>query len=484
MLSNIDSGNNLTTLYDLMSAQATQRPENLALASSSLEMTFSELKTAVDSVATKLASLGVGAQQLVLIELPEFYNWIVTLAVAKIGAVSLSIPEGAETNQFAELIDFRVSADNVQTSNELLFETSWLSRRAEETSSPTYQFLDSDFVRAIATSGSTGVPKLAMFTQKSMVARIQRIPMVWFSASTEFNFMPLGATGGFGSAIYSLISGLPFLVRDTSRKSLVDFLARNNVQTITGSPEQIAVFVTNNSDHLYLLDSLKTIRLAGASPSRVFIETIKQAFGAEIVSVYGSTETGSIFTNQHLGPDEAGLLGLLSPGSEVRIVDDSGLEIQDGREGFLETRSETIFSGYLKSSNPLTLEDAPRWFATTDKVVNTNGVYRFISRDSNVLNIGGIKIEVDQLENFAKMQEGVLDAVSFVGENRSGRALHVMAIVVVSERAKTHLIQAINERFAEKAPGVFWRVSEIPRAGLDKPARWLLADRFQSEYRD
>lgn len=473
----------MTTLYDWLSKQAASLPSHLALASSTLEMSFTELKSAVDSTASKLTSLGVQPQQLILIELPEFYNWIVTLAASKIGAVSVSMPEKSYQGQFANLINFRVSMSNVESSKDLLFEVSWLSVEMDADDIPAYEFSDSDYVRAIATSGTTGMPKLVMFTQKSMEARLRRTPLVWSSQSTEFNFMPLGATGGFGSAIHALLSGFPYLVKDTVRKALVDFIARNKVTTITGSPEQISVFLSNNADHLDLLGAVKTIRLAGASPAKALIRTIKERLDVEIVSVYGSTETGSIFTNKNIGLDESLLLGVISEGSNARIVDDKGVEVGDGCEGFLETKSESMFSGYLRGIDPLTVEQAPEWFATTDRAIKTNGVFQFLGRDSNVLNIGGIKIEVEQLENFARSQQGVHDAVSFVGESSSGRALHVMAIVTETADAKSKLVNLINENFPDKAPRVFWNLDEIPRATLDKPARWLLAERFRNEYR-
>lgn len=472
----------MSTLYELLSMRAEERPEDLALASSTLELSFSGLKLAVDSAATRLRGLGVQSQQVILLEVPEFYSWVLTLAVSKLGAISLSMPEGSSPDHFHQLIDFRVSTNSPGSAKVFSFETSWLIPTGETGRVSSFRFSDSDFVRAISTSGSTGLPKLALFTHKSMEARLKRIPNVWASESTEFNFMPLGSTGGFGSAVYSLLSGLPYLVKDTSRESLVKFLARKNVQTLSGSPEQFAVFVANNSENLHLLPSVNRIRLAGASPTANQIQNLKKVFNAEVMSVYGSTETGLIFTNKTIGPDEFDRLGELSQGSDARIVDENGIEVPDGCIGFLETRSESMFSGYLQGSSPTKVLSAPEWFITTDKVVKSNGSYRFLGRDSNILNVGGMKLYVEELEAFARSQEGVLDAVSFVGENRLGRAMHVMAIVASNNYAKSNLIESINDLYPGSAPRVFWTVGEIPRATLDKPARWLLAERFKNEY--
>ena len=78
-------------MYKLLSERAISNPDDLALASSRQAQSFKQLLGVVDAVSSRLSKAGVDKGQLVAINLPSFDNWIVTLALAKIGAVSLSL---------------------------------------------------------------------------------------------------------------------------------------------------------------------------------------------------------------------------------------------------------------------------------------------------------------------------------------------------------------------------------------------------------
>lgn len=469
----------MNVLYDLLKSRAESSSTDLALANSRSQLTFGELLTAVDSSAAKLASMGIGPRLLIRIDLPDFENWILTLAIAKLGAISLSMPEGSDRTGLYHL---RISTTGQQTEKELYFEPNWFGFSSAEGLSQ-FDFSNEDFIRGITTSGTTGKPKIALFNHFSIVNRTKYLTSIWSAGAREFNLMPLAATGGFSTAITSLLTGSPYLTRDTRGKPLVDFLSRMGITELTGSPDQVAGFMTRNKEHLAKLPSVKLVRLAGSAPSASLLSGIKSAFDAEVISVYGSTEAGAVFSNPEVSQaGEINSLGTLRAGCSAQVVDESGNEVPDGSSGYLRVRTTAMFSGYLKDLDTMKTEGSLEWFESGDMVTKSIGGYRFLGRPSDILNVGGRKISVSEMEQYATNSTAIQDALCFVGQDESGRDMLVMAVVSDNDNSIGELMSSINSRFADLAPALFWKTEEIPRAGLDKPARWLMAEKFRNEY--
>jgi acyl-coenzyme A synthetase/AMP-(fatty) acid ligase len=474
----------MNILYELLGTQSTQNPNQLGLACSAIQLTFSELKQAVDCAAVKLNELGISRGLIVATNIAAFESWILALALAKVGAVGLSLEPGQSLEGAGSpLWHLMISDDSAAKSahNRLVFDKNWFTFDSSAAASPE-SFSPNDWVRAISTSGTTGEPKVALFDHQSLSNKAQDITKIWSGDRTEFNFMGLGSTGGFSTALSSLLTGKPYLARDTRKRPLIDFIVANQVEVLSGSPDQIAGFMAANIADLPMLSGIKSIRLAGSNPGEVFLAKLRSHFDAEIQSVYGSTETGAIFSSSLTEANSPKQLGDLRTGCEVRVVDASRSEISDGSLGFLETKSPSMYSGYLVSATAMSTQPSGIWFETGDMVSSKDGSFEFFGRDSNVLNVGGSKFDVSDLEDFVKGIPGVSDALSFAGENKQGIEIHVMALVAQDPQITQKVLDAATRRFPKKAPQLIWNTPMIQRVGLDKPARWKTREDFYKDY--
>jgi long-chain acyl-CoA synthetase len=473
----------MNVIYDLLEQRAKLSPNDLAVASSKQEMSFLELQSAVERVSNALTLAGVSKGKLVAVLLPDFENWIVSLAIAKIGAVGCCLPlEFEPGSEKAAFWDFIVTppAKASATPNSIAIQRDWISKEVLDTFSPPEPMTDDDFVRAIWTSGTTGKPKVAVFKHSSLAIQIAGLQESWAGGTREFNFMPLAAVGGFLTAAASLVSGTTYLARDVSGKDLIDFLVSRKVQVLVGSAEQLSVFMNRNPEHLHLLAGIETIRLAGSSPTPGFLERLADVFDADIVSVYGATETGAIFSKQ-VDPD-TGMddLGTLLTGRQARVVNEMGAEVPDGAEGSLVTKSRSMFAGYLIGKDPITIQQSPEWFLTGDQAIAEGGRFKFLGRESNVVNVGGMKFDVTELEQFVRQLEGVVDALAFNAEDHLGKEILVMAIVA-EDAVVRNAISKIESAFPNLVPGLFWNTDQIERGALDKPARWKTRQKYYQE---
>lgn len=481
----------MNMIYELLTSRAASHPDDLALACSQQELSFSQLLSAVDAVSQRLTRAGIRKGALVAVGLPGFENWVVTLALAKFGAVSWSFSLKANTEAPSSKIWHHLvtSASSKSTdSKTLLFDSSWLTSEEDIEQNVATELDQEELVRAILTSGTTGAPKLAMFNQRSLKNKLESLTGVWGGPGTEFNFMPLGATGGFSTALMSLYQGTPYLAQDVYGEQLIDFLVKKQVEVLAGSPDQlsgfISGFISRSHEHLGRLSGVKQIRLAGSHPEDGFLERLRSVFDADISSVYGSTETGAIFS-VHINRNEPlRSLGVPRSGSEARVVSEIGEPLPKGSEGLLETRSNSMFVGYLLDSKQMTVSAEGPWFRTGDQAKESEDGFVFLGRESGVLNIGGVKMNVEDLEQFVQSLPGIEDALCFAAEDKSGKPILVMAIVAKVDESVEYAIRLLNDNFPAQRPNLFWRTTTIDRVGLEKPARWQNKQRFDREYRN
>lgn len=477
----------MNIIHELLTKRAASHPDDLALASSKQELSFSQLLSAVDAVSQRLSRAGVQKGALVAVGLPGFENWVVTLALAKLGAVSWSFSLKANEEAPSSKIWHHLIASGPTSSSDpktLLFDSSWLISEEDIEHIPPTEFNQEDLVRAILTSGTTGTPKLAVFNQKSLKNKVENLTGVWGGPGTEFNFMPLGATGGFSTALMSLFGGTPYLAQDVYGDELIDFLVKNQVEVLAGSPDQLSGFISRSQDHVGRLSGVKKIRLAGSHPGDGLLERLRSVFDSDISSVYGSTESGAIFSADLNGDEPLASLGRLRNGSEARVVSETGEPLPKGSEGLLETRSNSMFVGYLLDSRQMTVSAESPWFATGDQAKESEDGFVFLGRESGVLNIGGVKMDVEDLERFVHSLPGIEDALCFAAEDKSGKPILVMAIVAKADESVEYAIRLVNDNFPAQRPDLFWRTKTIDRVGLEKPARWQNKQRFDREYRN
>lgn len=116
------------------------------------------------------------------------------------------------------------------------------------------------------------------------------------------------------------------------------------------------------------------------------------------------------------------------------------------------------------------------WFYPGDfGVLSTDSTLTLQGRQSELLNAGGVKIDPTRLDLFAVAQDGVDDACSFAYEDRFG-LLHIgLALVAPGALDVKAFIALCAAEFGGAAPQLLSRVESIPRNGMGKPLRAVLA---------
>lgn len=161
-------------------------------------------------------------------------------------------------------------------------------------------------------------------------------------------------------------------------------------------------------------ESLRIFVATGAAVPRALAREAAGVLDASILGGFGSTETSlaalaSPFDEPALAQ---GADGRALPGIGLRVTDDEGHVLPTGQEGNYEIDSPTLFVGYL--DRPDLTEKAftdDGWFRTGDLAkIDENGYLHITGRVKDIINRGGEKVPVVEVENLLYQHPALSDA--------------------------------------------------------------------------
>jgi len=149
---------------------------------------------------------------------------------------------------------------------------------------------------------------------------------------------------------------------------------------------------------------LKQITLGGEAVDQTILDRIMQLFpAARVVHIYATTELGRCFS---VSDGRAGFPASLLEGVSRDAV---GLKIDDGE---LLARSENAMQSYDRLSGT---EASPPsdWFRTGDLVERREDRVYFVGRKSDIINVGGNKVNPTEVEQIIRELPGIIDLLVY-----------------------------------------------------------------------
>jgi acyl-coenzyme A synthetase/AMP-(fatty) acid ligase len=236
------------------------------------------------------------------------------------------------------------------------------------------------------TSGTTGLPKLVVHTLTTLhpphfVADETEYPVVWST------FYDIRRYGGLQVFLRAVLGGAS-LVLSSAEESIEDFLNRaggGGLTHISGTPTHWRKALMSSAIHRV---SPVYIRLSGEIVDQIILDSLRATFPeAKIVHAFASTEAGVAFevTDCKAG-FPASLVGSRDSEVEMKI-----------ENGSLRIRSPRSAVRYLGNSSG-TVADPDGFVDTHDLVELRDGRYYFTGRADRVINVGGLKVHPEEVE--------------------------------------------------------------------------------------
>lgn len=302
------------------------------------------------------------------------------------------------------------------------------------------------------TSGTTGRPKrvahkLDSITRGTKVSEKYR-ENVWAFAYNPTHFAGLQV---FFQAFYN--QNPMIYIFDVNRKEVENVLRRYNVTHISATPtfyRSILPYIRE------VVPSVERATMGGEKYDKNLEAQLLKVFpNADVRNVYASTEAGSIFSAK-------GDIFSISP----RIAD---------KVRFAEDGELLIHKSLLGESDTFQLDED--WYRTGDIVeMIDESHFKFVSRKTEMINIGGYKVNPHEVEDEIKKIDGVVDVIVKARSNRITGNILVAEVKIndgIDKREKEKEITKVLEKRLQswKIPRIFTFVDNIELTRTGKKVR-------------
>lgn len=494
-------------LADLVRAAARSRPDSAALLSGGQALTWSDLESRVDRVAAGLVALGLAPGERIGLALGNTVDFVcVYFATLRAGLVSVPLNTGYTGREVSALLgdsgsralvateavaalalaagaalpDLRhvlVGDGGVAPAGALTLDA--VTDRATGAGPVEATTGGEDLAVLIYTSGTSGTPKGAMLSHRALLANLDQLsrisPPVLTPDDRVLLVLPL-------FHIYGLNPGLGMVARHAATGVLAErfephetlgLIARHGVTSVIGAPPMYVAWSLLPD----LAAGFAGVRLAlsGSAPLPAqALEQIRQRTGRQVFEGYGLTETAPVLTSTLCSeapkPDS---IGRPIPGVEVKLVDDSGDEVDEEDHGELVVRGENLFSGYWPDGAGGPGPDG--WWPTGDVAyADAEADLHLVDRRTELILVSGFNVYPREVEMVLLAHPGIADAVVVAIPNPySGEAVKAIVQirpgVTVTEAGVIEHCERSLARF--KCPTAVEFVTDLPRSAAGKVRR-------------
>jgi long-chain acyl-CoA synthetase len=320
----------------------------------------------------------------------------------------------------------------------------WLASAAPQ--DPQLPVTDDDVALQLYTSGTTGLPKGVMLTNRNFSGLRRMSGQLHFDhSSVNLAAMPLFHIGGSGWALVGMAEGAhTVLLREIVPEAVLETFQRLGVTHAFLVPAVLLFLTLVPGANDYDYSKLRVLTY-GASPisEDVLVKCLKQ-FRCEMFQLYGLTETtgGVVMLAPDDHTDESHRERLRSAGRamegvELRIVDTAtGEDVPDGQVGEVWIRSLQNMKGYWgKPDETAKSLTADGWFKSGDAGYLVDGYLFLHDRVKDMIVSGGENVYPAEVENALMKHDAVAD-VAVIGVPSDKWGEEVKAIVVKAEGAE------------------------------------------------
>ncbi len=351
------------------------------------------------------------------------------------------------------------------------------------------------------TSGTTGHPKGALYSQRSTVLHAMSVPLSqtrsFVAGRRVLPVVPMFHVNAWGLPYTAPLTGMTLVMpgKALDGASLYALMERESVYSGWGVPTVWANLLDEIDRRGRPPAGFADLVVGGAAMPRAMTDAYED-HGITVSQAWGMTEMSPIGTNGVVPPVLQGAprdaqmavktsAGRRNFGLEFKIVDDDGTPLpHDGQAtGELHVRGNTVIAAYFRNDAATRAAfDAEGWFGTGD-VASIDATGRLVIRDraKDLVKSGGEWISSIDLENAALAHPGIRAcAVIAIPHPRWDERPILVAVAEAGARPSLEEVHArMAPHFARwQLPDDLVLVDELPLTATGKVSKLTLRDRF------
>ena len=505
-------------IYSLFADHATRHPDAPAVVDADGEVSYAQLDDLARRLAAGLARLGVDAEDVVGVQLPNS-RWACAadLAIAALGAVALPFPVGRGTRDATNLLRRSEAVAVIAPTESLgvpvagrirelaadlpsLRAVIAIGRHQARGCVPIHALLApgaADFrprqgdpdgpARILVTSGSESDPKMVLYSHNALTGgRGAMMAALHDDPATMRNMflVPLGsAFGSSGTAVTLAAFGATLVLPPKfDPAATLSMIEKARPTHVLGVPTMLRMLI----DHPDLagtdLSSVRTVVLGGSPLDAETIRRGRERMRCPIVNLYGSADGVSSHPAPNDPPERATTAGRPNPAvTDIRVVDSALQPVPNGQVGEIISRGPMSPLCYVGAPElDRTLRTPDGWTRTGDLGrFDDAGYLHIVGRIKDVIIRGGLNISPAEVESLLITHPAISD-VACVAVSDQLYGERMCACIVAS---KTLTLRDLAEFLAtqgmdtHKFPEVILQLSQLPIGPAGKVDRRVLQAR-------
>jgi acyl-CoA synthetase (AMP-forming)/AMP-acid ligase II len=344
-----------------------------------------------------------------------------------------------------------------------------------------------DLAALMATSGSTGTPRLVKVSHGNLIANTEAIIRSQRLAGDERAMLILPINYCFGASVLhshlyqggSVVFDSRFMFPD----KVLQAMAHHACTTFAGVPTAYNILLRRSNLRTIALPELRRFLQAGGALSIDNVRQMRLAVPhADFFVMYGQTEATAriaCLPPERLD-DKLGSVGVPLDNVTIRILDSDGTIVPDGSSGELHAAGESICAGYFDEPEETARKFQGGWLATGDIASRDQDGYLWITgRKAEFIKMRGIRVGLAEIEARVAAVPGVSECAAVaVPHVEAGEAL---ALYIVAAEAPADLLKAIRRHLpSEWVCDSIRLIADLPRNSYGKLLRSRLLEMARS----
>ena len=489
-------------LHSVIKSVSATHGENVAYVSpDGTEITYKQLDVISDEMAVWLTNEGISEGSVVGLSLPSCIEYIVSyLALAKVGAITAGInPRFTSLERSKTLSTLKPNlvitakghdggvGDQYRKTTIDLNEAEFIRSQRVTGGSP--ELLEDDDERPVCicfTSGSSGSPKGALFTNRQLRA-ISELDAggSWGGGGHRYASTEFAHVGVMTKLPWLLATaGTTHLIHKWNAREILQLIHEYKMSSVSAIAPQVALMLKQDGIEDLDFSSVKAIVTGGAYASVNLIKKGREIFGAPWSVRYSSTESGGIGLGTSLTADDYEALhtiGRPREGVKAKICDSSGSELSNGEVGEIWISSPAVMSCYWNDPEETAKVFDQQWLKTGDLAYQTpEGYFILAGRTTEMYIRGGYNVYPLEVEGIFSEYPSIAEVVIIPRPDDIMGEIGV-AVIVLEDGCLPITIDDLRSFGADKLaayklPEKVIHVESIPRNITDKIDRRKLKE--------
>jgi len=473
-------------------------PERTALAAAGRRSTFRELHRRVGAIAASLRQRGFGAGDRLALLLPNEPDYIeLVYACAWLGVIAVPLNIRLSTTEIDHILADATPRGLIRHSSlpvptvplewQLVLDQEPLDAQSDSHPEPIY---DPEAVLSLVyTSGTTGRPKGVVLTHSNVLENLDHVNywMAYKEGGVYLHAAPMFHIADFPFMFGSSAFGAcQVTIPKFNPRSFCETVERERVSHTVLVPTMINLLAQFPDLGKYDLASLEVIGYGGSAIAPELIRRTREVLPLlRLVQVYGLSETGFLTGLQDHEHTEERLksCGRPCPGIDLRVVDESGKEVETGRPGELVARGANVMRGYWHNAEETERAFRDGLFRTGDVgCQDAQGYVYILDRVKDMIVTGGENVYSGEVEAVIYEHPAVREAAVFgIPDPQWGELVAACVVLEPGQPLSVEDLIAYCRRSlaSYKIPRrVEFSEHELPKGGSGKILKRVLRERF------